>query len=233
MARQGRPWIVTPHSPLVKLEDNLWLVSNTLPGTPLPRRMAIIKRSDGSLLFYQAIPLDGPTLAEVQAWGVPRYLVVPHANHGFDALPFAEKLGVRIYGPKRNEAKMRARFGEALTIEEIPADPAVQLESMRGTKTGEPVVLVHSGARVSAVFADALMAVPREGSPRLMRWIGFAGGPKVSPVFRLFFMSDRKALRGHLEQLAEIRGLTHLVPCRGSVISTDAAQTLKRVAATL
>jgi hypothetical protein len=37
------------------------------------------------------------------------------------------------------------------------------------------------------------------------RWLGFAGGPKVVPVFRTFFVSDRDALRGHL-QLRRARG---------------------------
>ena len=57
MARKLRPWFVAPHGPLEKLEDNLWTIDAPLPGTPLSRRMAIIKRSDGTLLFFQAVPV--------------------------------------------------------------------------------------------------------------------------------------------------------------------------------
>jgi hypothetical protein len=234
MAKQPRPWTVTPHSPIKKLEDNLWLVENTIPGTPMTRRMSIIKRSDGTLAFYQAIPLDDATLAEVKAWGKPAYLIVPHDQHGLDARAFAQKLGVKIYGPKRNEAKMKAKFDLAGTLEDIPSDPAVTFESADGSKTGEPIAIVRSaGGKVTLLFADAFMAIPREGAALPMRLLGFAGGPKVVPLFRMFFLKDKKALRAHFERLAVLPGLTHLIPCHGSVESADAAGTLKRVAATL
>src|SRR4051794_8515182 len=103
MAKPPRPWIVKPHKPIEKLEDNLWVVEGNVPGAPMPRRMAIIKRTDGTLLFYQAVPLEEAALAEVLAWGKPAYLIVPHNQHGMDAPAFAEKLGVGIYGPKADE----------------------------------------------------------------------------------------------------------------------------------
>src|SRR5262249_12613368 len=151
-----RPWIVTPHGPIQKLEENLWVVDSTVPGTPMNRRMAIVKRSDGTLLFYQAVPVDDATLAELRAWGAPGILIVPHDQHGMDARALAEKLGVKLYGPKRTEAKMRAKFNLAGTFEDIPPDPAVSLESLDGSKTGEPVGIVRSpNGHVSLLFADA------------------------------------------------------------------------------
>src|ERR1700740_1248869 len=100
MQKKPRPWTVTPHTPLRKLEDNLWVVESNVPGTPMKRRMAIIRRSDGALVFYQAVPVDDATLAEVKALGKPPYLIVPHNQHGMDATAFAEKLSLKIYGPK-------------------------------------------------------------------------------------------------------------------------------------
>src|SRR5579859_7061935 len=32
MAKPSRPWIVTKHGPIVKLEDNLWVVEGEVPG---------------------------------------------------------------------------------------------------------------------------------------------------------------------------------------------------------
>ncbi len=234
MAKSPRPWIVTPHSPLEQVEDNLWVVNGRVPGAPMQRRMAIVKRSDGQLLFYQAIPLDEPTLAAVSALGKPAFLIVPHAQHGLDAIPFASKLGLKIYGPKASEAKMRAKFDLAGTFDDLPPDSAMALESMAGTSTGEPVAIVKSaGGRVTLVFADAYMATPSKGLALPLRLLGFGGGPKVSPAFKMFFMNDRAALKSHFEQLAAIPGLVHLVPCHGTVESADASGTLKRVAATL
>src|SRR5437870_4168250 len=78
MAKPPRPWIVTKHGPIEKLDDNLWVVEGDVPGMPFRRRMSIIKRADGTLLFVNAIPLESSALAEVQAWGKPSILVVPH-----------------------------------------------------------------------------------------------------------------------------------------------------------
>lgn len=35
MAKSPRPWTVTPHSPIQKLEENLWVVTSNVPGTPM------------------------------------------------------------------------------------------------------------------------------------------------------------------------------------------------------
>jgi hypothetical protein len=232
MAKQPRPWIVTPHTALQKLEDNLWLLESNVPGTPMRRRMTIIRRSDGTLVFYQAVPMNDATLAEIRTLGKPAILIVPHDQHGMDATAFAEKLGVEIYGPKKNEEKLRKKFQLAGTVEDLPPDPALMFEAVEGSKTGEPVAIVRStGGRVSLIFADAYMATPSQGTALPLRIMGFAGGPKVAPIFKWLFVSDLKALKAHLTRLASTPGLTHLVPCHGLVESRDAAGTLKRAAA--
>ncbi len=44
MAKPPRPWIVTHHDPIEKLDDNLWTVSGKVPGVPIQRRMSIVKQ---------------------------------------------------------------------------------------------------------------------------------------------------------------------------------------------
>src|SRR5687768_2582252 len=110
MAKPPRPWIVTSHQPIEKLEDNLWSVEGRVPGVPFQRRMAIVKRSDGTLLFFHAVPVDDASLAEILAWGKPKALVIGHDKHGVDAAPFAQKLGLKIYGPRLQEKRLRARW---------------------------------------------------------------------------------------------------------------------------
>ena len=47
----SRAWIVQPHGPIEKLEDNLWTVRGKVPGVPgFTRRMSIVRRDDGSLV---------------------------------------------------------------------------------------------------------------------------------------------------------------------------------------
>jgi hypothetical protein len=122
MPKAPRPWIVTRHDPIEKLEDNLWAVQGDVPGVPFKRRMFIVKRSDGTLMFFGvAIPLDESQLAEVLAFGRPSMLLVPHDQHMIDARAFAEKLGLKVYGPRTCEAKMRERADIAGFVEDIPA----------------------------------------------------------------------------------------------------------------
>jgi hypothetical protein len=236
MPKPPRPWTVTRHDPIEKLEDNLWAVQGDVPGIPFKRRMFIVKRSDGSLMFSgAAVPLDDATLAEVKAWGRPAMLVVPHDQHMIDARAFAEKLGLQIYGPKRCETKMRQRADLAGTLEAIPTDPTVRIEPVAGAKTGEPAIVVTSagGRRVSVLLADAIQNNPRQGMAFLPRLCGFGGGPKVVPVFKMIFLKDKKALRRQLEDWAALPGLERVLPCHGDAVSTGAAAALKTAAAAL
>jgi hypothetical protein len=231
MAKPPRPWIVTPHSPIERIDDNLWAVESPVPGAAFKRRMSIIKRSDGQLVFFNAVPLVEESLAEVLAWGKPAFLVIPHHLHGIDAHAFSEKLGLKIYGPKANEAKMRTRWQIAGTLEDLPPDPSVQFESLDGTRTGEPVGIVRTGDRVTLLFADAYQDSSGYALPFGMRLFGFGGGPKVVPAFKLVFTRDKAALKAHLERLAALPGLARIVPCHGAIKRSDAAATLRQVAA--
>ncbi|HLK91465.1 MAG TPA: hypothetical protein VKZ18_16320 [Polyangia bacterium] len=236
MAKSARPWIVTRHDPIEKLEENLWTVQGAVPRIPFTRRMFIIKRADGSLMFSgTAIPLDDAALAEVTAWGRPSLLVVPHDQHMIDARPFAEKLGLRVYGPKACEAKMRERAEIAGLLEDLPADPTVEVAPVAGTKSGEPAIIVRSGGgqRLSLLVSDAIQNNPRASVGMLPRLMGFAGGPKVVPVFKLLFTKDRAALKRQIDAWSDLPGLVRVVPCHGDVVADGAGAALKAAAAAL
>ena len=234
MARAHRPWTVTRHDPIEKLEDNLWVVNGDVPGVPFHRRMSIVRRSDGTLLFFNAMPLHDAALAEVKAWGTPAILVVPHDQHMIDARAFAEKLQLKVYGPKACEAKARERADLAGTLDMIPADPSMQIETVRGVKTGEPALIVHhAGGRVSLLFSDVIMNNAKSSIGFLPRMMGFAGDVKVVPVFRMMFLKDKPALKAQLEQWAGLTSLVRLVPCHGDVVPAGAPEALRAAAATL
>jgi hypothetical protein len=230
LARPERPWIVTPHDPIEKLEDNLWAVEGGVPGVPMRRRMSIVKRSDGKLLFFHALPLEEAALSQVRAWGQPGYLVVGHDNHAVDAPAFSKMLGIPIYGPKANAAKLSKKIALAGTLEELPPDPAVTVESVPGARNGESLVTVRSagGQRASLLFCDAVQNM-RTGN-LLMRLLGFVGGPKCPALFKLLFANDKPALRAGFERMAATPGLVRLVPCHGAIFTDDAAGAMKRIA---
>jgi hypothetical protein len=227
---------VTRHDPIEKLEDNLWAVQGEVPGIPFKRRMFIIKRSDGTLMFFgAAVPLEDELLAEVAAWGRPSILVVTHDQHMIDARAFAEKLGLKVYGPKACEAKMRQRAEIAGMLKDVPTDPNVQITPVAGAKTGEPAVIVRSdaGRRVSLLLSDVLQNNPKHSLGLLPRLMGFGGGPKVVPVFKMMFLKDKRALKGQLTEWAELPNLARLIPCHGDAVTSGAAAALRAAAAAI
>jgi hypothetical protein len=234
MAKPPRPWIVTRHDPIEKLEDNLWSVGGDVPGLPFHRRMSIIKRADGTLLFFNAIPLEEAALKEVLDWGKPAILVVPHDQHMIDARPFAEKLGLKLYGPKECEAKVRARAEMTGTLDAVPADPAIRIEPIAGVKNGEPALTITSaGGRTSILVSDVIMNNSKESIGLFPRLMGFAGHAKIVPVFRMMFLKDKAALKSQVNRWAELPGLTRLVPCHGDIVSSSPSDALRSAAATL
>jgi hypothetical protein len=236
MPKAPRPWIVTRHDPIEKVEDNLWTVQGDVPGVPLKRRMFIIKRSDGTLLFYgMAIPLEDELLAEIAAFGRPSILVVTHDQHMIDARPFAEKLKLSVYGPKECEAKIRERADIAGFLADVPQDPVVDIVPVVGTKSGEPAAIVRSagGQRVTVLVSDAVQNNAKESLGFFTRVCGFAGGPKVVPLFKMLFTKDKAALKRQVSEWSELPGLVRVMFCHGDTVNDGAAAALKAAAAAI
>jgi hypothetical protein len=230
MPKSPRPWIVAPHDPIAKLEDNLWSVDGDVPGMPLRRRMVIARRADGSLVFYNGIPVDDAALAELRAWGKPAFLVVPNRFHRLDIHAFREKLGVRLICGKENVAHVSKVATVDGHIEDLAPDTDVQVAVVDGGKAGEALMTVRSSGRTSLATADVFMNIPRSTS-FITTLLRTAGGPKVPPLFRLLGIRDKRAVRAHLERLADTPGLARIVPSHGDVVTSDAAGLLRRVAA--
>jgi hypothetical protein len=223
-----------PHGPFEKLDDNLWGLSSTVPRIKSHRRMTIVRRSDGTLLFYNAIPVDDRALAELRAWGKPAVLVITHDQHMIDGDAFREKLGLAVYCPKATIDKVRARTTVTGSLDQLPPDPTLSWDSAAGTKMDEPVMFVKSGdgARVSVVVSDVFQNNSPTSIPLLFRLMGFAG-PRTPPLFKMLFMKDREALRAAMERWAATPHLTRIVPTHGDVIEQDPAGALRRAAAAL
>ena len=233
-----RPWTVLPHAPLEKLEENLWAVSGTLPHGRLNRRMAVVRLGDGRLVFHNAVPLRPPAMAVLEAWGVPAFLVAPNRFHRLDIHAWKVRypdLRLLCPAPARQYVARVAGVDGALSA--LPVDPALEALPLEGSRSGEAALLVRSGPdrRATLVFGDAVMNIPhrpgREGL--LLRLLGSSGGPRVTLITRLFTVSDRRALAGHLERLAGTPHLVRLLPSHGDDVTADAAGALRGVARAL
>jgi len=237
MPKPPRPWIVTPHGPIERLEENLWTVSSGVPGIPgLRRRMSIVRRSDGGLLFFNGVPVDDAALAALHGLGKPAFLVVPQRSHALDVHAFREKLGVRVLAPGRDRERIARIVQVDGAFEDLPPDPAVEVVTVAGFKTGEGMAVVRSGGRTSLLVADVVLNVPNGPGPSgfLFKVLGMTGDrPSLPLPIRLRVLRDRGALRAQLEELARTPGLARIVPSHGAIVDVDPAGVLRRIAAGL
>jgi len=237
MPKPPRPWTVLPHGPLTRVDENLHVVEGEVPGIPgLRRTMAIARRADGGLLFFNAVPVDDPTLAAIRALGTPALLLVPQHLHALDAHAFRERLGLRVYAPGATRALTEARVKVDGAFEDLPPDPTMTVLTVAGFKTGEGLLLVRSGGRASLVAADVVVNTPNQpGLAGLaMRLLGLTGDrPRLPPPVRLRVLRDREALRAQLGALALTPGLVRIVPSHGPIVDVDPAAALREIARTL
>jgi hypothetical protein len=231
-----RPWTVLPHGDLVALEENLKVVEGALPHGHIPRRMTVVRLADGQLVFHNAIPLREPEMQALEAWGTPSVLWVPNGFHRLDLHGFKQRYpGLRVLCP----AAVREQVAKAVpvdgAVEDFPSDPSAKLLTVRGTKIGEAILQVTSGARVSLVFGDLVMNLIRVPGldGLLFKWWGSVGSARVTPLSIRMLVGDRAAVRAHLEELAATPGLVRLIPSHGELVEHDAAAVLRAVAARL
>ena len=230
-----RPWTVTPHGPIEKLDDGIWSLESPIPGIPgrgFLRRMTIVRRADGTLMFFNAVPMDDPTLAQLKALGPFSALVVPAPTHAMDAPAFRDKLGVRVYAPADSLGALRSRDVPIdAPLEELPPDARVRTIKLDGLSTGEHVVTITDGSRVTVLLCDQVLNVPHGPGFWGLAWrlMGLTGGPRIGPFWRKKFVADEAVYRRSFEALADLPGLARVVPSHGPVIDRDPGQVLRTV----
>lgn len=231
-----RPWTVLPHGPVVSHAANLRSVEGTLPTGHVPRRMAVARRSDGRLIFYNAIPLDPEEMAALEAWGTPSFLLVPNPFHRLDLHAFKERYpGILVLCPDAIRAQVSKAVAVNGNLGDLPADPDIEAIVARGTKDREVLLRVRSESGTSLCLADLVMNLKHLAGfdGFVLGLLGSVGGPRVTAIAKMVLVKDRAAVRAHLEELASIPGLARLIPSHGEVIDSDAAGVLRGVAAKL
>jgi hypothetical protein len=226
-------WKVYPHQPLQKLTANLWCVEGSSGSVPLPRRMCVIKLADGGLVIHSAVCLNQTSMAELEAWGEPAYLVVPNVFHRMDAARYAARYPrIKVLCPSEAAGKVGQVVRVDGALEDLPNDGSVRVESLDGMKVQEAAFIVTSGTQRSLVLTDAVFNVPhlKGFSGKVLRLLGSTGGPRVTPIAKFGMVKNKAALAEHLRRLAGLEGLARLVPAHGNIIETNAADVLRGVA---
>jgi hypothetical protein len=190
--------------------------------------MTVARLADGRVLIWSAIPLDEPSMKELEAWGTPAFLIVPSALHRLDAAAYKARYPeLRVYCPRGAQKATREVVPVDGLLDDFPSDPHVSFRPLAGIKDKEGVMLVRSADGTSVVLNDALfnMPVPRDFPASLIvKMLGSAPGPRISRVVKLLWMSDKAAFRESLRKLSEISDLTRVIVAHDSPISGPAAR---------
>jgi hypothetical protein len=236
MAKPFETWTVFPHGPIEKLNANLWRVEAQFPGAPFLRNMHVARMKDGGLVIHNAIALGDDEMKALEAWGTPKWLIVPNGGHRQDA---------RIWKQRYPEMKVIAPPGSKVKVEQIvkvdetkpELDDTVRYEVLDGTKEREGVMCVTDDGKSSLVFCDAVMnnrAHHLRGFGGFM--MGLAGfksdALKVTFPARMAIVADKKAYRAHLERLATSE-LARIDVAHGAPVTEGAKAALVHAASEL
>lgn len=225
-----RPWTVFRPGPLTQRSEHLWTVDDDVPGLPgATRRMSVLKRPDGTLSFFNAVPLPDAGLEQVRALGRPAHLIVPNVLHALDAAGFVSTLGVTAWAPDVSVPALSARF-PCQPISAFPVADDLRFFTVEGFVTKELVLLADR----TLFTADLVTNSPhgRGVTGVLMRLVGFTGPePRLRFPVRQRVQRDRAAVRALLTELAALPGVDRLVPTHGTIVEGDVGGVLRKVAA--
>jgi hypothetical protein len=228
---------VIDHDPIEELGDNLWRVEGALPGMALRRVMTVARMKDGRLVIHNGIALGDAEMKRLEDWGTPAVLVVPNGYHRLDAPAYKQRYpDIQVLCP----AGSRKRVQEVVAVDgdydDFEGDDTVSLKHVDGVGRAEGVMVVRSSDGVTIVFNDMVFNCPhgKGAAGFIFRYLADStGGPRVSRLFRLVVVKDRAALRRELERLADTPQLKRIVVSHQDLIDSDAAGTLRAVAARL
>lgn len=227
-------WKVLPHEPIEKLTENLWRVVGTIPRVEMRRVMTVVRLGDGRLVIHSAVAMDEPSMAALEAWGRPSFLIVPNRWHRMDAARFKRRYPkLKVLTPPRAQKLVATVVPVDATHEDF-GDDRVQLAPLAGVGDGEQILRVRSNDGVTLVLTDCIfnMARPRDFLSRTVTTLlGSAPGPRVSRLFKAAVVKDRDAFRGDLERLATTPELVRLIVAHDRMATGgDAAAALRQAA---
>ena len=229
-------WKVLPHGPIEVLSERLRVVEGSLPGMPLKRVMSAVKLDDGTLVIHSAIALDPSTQRELEAWGTPRILLVPCAWHRLDAPAYKTRHpSIAVYCPDGARDKVAAVVPVDGAYDALPPTPPLFVRELDGVARREGYLELTDDAGVTLIFNDAVFNQPHlPGSFGFVyKLIGSSGGPRVPRLVRLAMVRDKRALRAHLERLADTPRLGRVIMSHGARVEREPGAFLRQVAATL
>jgi len=226
------------HGEIEKLNENLWRVQGPVPGSALfSRVMTVVRLADERLVIHNGIAMNPESMAELETWGRPTFLIVPGGYHRLDAMAYVSRYPRLTVIAPAGAAKRVARLVEVNGDYASFADqPEVALVHLEGTANREGAMIVRSEDGATVVFNDIVFNMPHQKGMGgfVLRFVtASSGGPKVPRVARMFFVKDATALSSHLQRLADTPNLKRVIVSHHEMITGDVRGILREVAGTL
>jgi hypothetical protein len=231
MSKPLQQWKVLPHGKLTKIDDNIMTVTGDIhmPLMDLPRRMTVVRLSDGRLVVFSAIALDEDEMARLEAFGRPAYLIVPSDKHRLDAkiwkIRYPEMRVVAPEGSRKAIAKVVPVDTSAPRFD----DPNVQFVTVPGTREHESALVVHTRNGTTLVLNDIVGNIRNASGVGgwLLGVVGFAGKKaRIPGVVKMAMIKDKEALRAQLMDWSRIESLKRIIVSHGSAIEDNPRQVL-------
>lgn len=230
-------WVVHGHEPIEELAENLWRVRGVVPGAPLDRVMTVVRLATGDLVIHSAITLDERSMARLEAFGRPRYLVVPNRFHRLDAPRFKRRYpNLTVVCPPGGKRAISGRVAVDGGYDLLPTDPRVRMSLVEGTGEGEGVLEVKSDAGTTLVVNDLIFNMPHRtgfGGFVLKHVTDSSGGPRLTRITRLALIKDKPKVRAALLAMAETENLVRVIVSHHEPLVGDVRGQLQALAATL
>ncbi len=225
------------HGEIEKLSENLWRVQGPVPGSPLSRVMTVVRLEDARLVIHNGIAMNLQSMAELETWGQPTFLIVPGAYHRLDARAYTARYpDLAVIAPAGSTERVNKVVGVDEDYDSFADTPEVSLAHLEGTADREGVMIVRSDDGATVVFNDIVFNMPHQtgmGGIVLRFVTASSGGPKVSRLARMLFIKDAGALAIHLERLADTPDLKRIIVSHHETITGDVRGILREVAGSL
>ena len=238
MPKPLEKWTVLPHGQLSTLDENLLTVVGEvkMPIGDFPRRMTVVRLSDGRLVIYSAIALDEPEMAALEAWGTPAFLIVPNDIHRLDAKIWKDRYpAVVVIAPEGSRKKVE----EVVHVDAAEVDfhdPKVRFITVPGTDGHESALLVETSSGSTLIVNDLIWNVddlPGFGG-WLLRVTGLTGDtPRIPFTVDLKLIKDKPALRAQLEAWSGVMALNRIIVSHGTIVTKEPRKVLHRLAESL
>jgi hypothetical protein len=218
------------------LDEGLLTVEGEIrmPLGNFPRRMTVVQLTGQRTAIWSVIPLAEPQMQEIEALGVPSFLIVPGPGHRLDIKPWKARYprAKIICAPGARDMVQKAVKVDATS--DILGDLSVQLETVPGVASKEAALLIRREGGTTLVINDLLANVRHPhgiGAHIMARLLGFGvSRPQIPRVGKWMFVKDRKALATAFRKWADEPDLERIVVSHGDVVVDEPRKVLRRVA---